>query len=116
MPKITLGPIIGKVTDTTELFDTTAETWTVAPLMSHPRTGHYMTTLANGGALVVAGITTTTLADLVACGTEREPVGPRQSNDSGACRGGPGQPRGDDPRRRSDGSRPGIDGRRRDRG
>jgi hypothetical protein len=56
------------VLDTTEVFDTTAETWTPVMPMLHKRIGHYLGTLPMpNGALVVAGITTTTLADLANC-------------------------------------------------
>jgi hypothetical protein len=58
----------GEVTDSTELFDPTMEMWTPAPSMNDKRIGHYLTTLSNtGSGLAVAGITTTTVADLVDC-------------------------------------------------
>lgn len=54
-----------KITDTAETFDPMTEAWTTAPPMNDQRIGHYLTTLANNGSgLVVAGITTMTVADL----------------------------------------------------
>src|SRR5262249_31493321 len=64
-----------KVSDTAETFDPMTEAWTAVPPMSDKRGGHFLATLpVTGSGRVVAGIPTTTVADLAACEIYTEPT------------------------------------------